>query len=257
MGLPPAVAVGTQSNQLVASSVSGVLGHWRRGNVDVKIGTVMLAGSILGSFIGILVFRMLQHFGHIDLVINILYIVLLGSIGTMMLIESIFSIIKKEKEETERGWGQHPWLKALPYKMRFPGSKLYISALIPGGVGFVGGVLVSIMGIGGGFLLVPAMIYIIGMPTLLVPGTSLYQVIFTTAFATVLHASLNHTVDLVLAVLLIVGGVIGAQIGVRFARKLKGATARIILALMVIIVSMELAGELLIRPDELYTTVTR
>lgn len=258
MGLPPAVAVGTQSSQLVASSVSGVLGHWRRGNVDLKIGSVMLAGSIGGSVIGIIIFRILQHMGQIDLVINVLYVVLLGSIGSMMLIESIFALLKKEKEESgEKGLSQHPLVKALPYKMRFPRSKLYVSALLPGGIGFIGGLLVSIMGIGGGFLLVPAMIYILGMPTLLVAGTSLFQIIFTTAFSAILHASLNHTVDLVLAMMLIIGGVIGAQIGVRLARKVKGAVARIILALLVVFVSIELAGELLLRPEELYMTVTR
>ena len=257
MGLPPAVAVGTQSNQLIASSVSGVLGHWRRGNVDIKIGSVMLCGSAAGTLAGILVFRLLQHIGQIDLVINILYIVLLGSIGTMMLMESIFALLKKESDDKERGWSQNAWVQSLPYKMRFPRSKLYISALLPGSIGFVGGLLVAVMGIGGGFLLVPAMIYILGMPTLLVAGTSLYQIIFTTAFATVLHATMNHTVDMVLAVLLIIGGVIGAQIGVRLARRVKGTVARILLALLVVIVSIELAGELIIRPDELYSTVTR
>ncbi|NCC21223.1 MAG: sulfite exporter TauE/SafE family protein [Alphaproteobacteria bacterium] len=256
MGLPPAVAVGTQANQLVASSVSGVLGHWRRGNVDFKMGAVMLAGSIVGSFIGVLIFRLLQHLGQIDLAIQILYVVLLGTIGTLMLIESVITLLKKDNREA-RGARQHAWMRALPYKMRFPRSRLYISALLPGGIGFVGGLLVSIMGIGGGFLLVPAMIYILGMPILLVAGTSLFQIIFTTAFAAVLHAVLNHTVDLVLAMLLIAGGVIGAQVGVRLARKVKGAVARVILAVLVLIVSLELAGELLIKPTDLYSTTVR
>lgn len=258
MGLPPAVAVGTQANQLVAASVSGVLGHLRRGNVDMKMGGVMLAGGMAGSFVGILVFKMLQHFGQIDLVISILYVVLLGGIGLMMLVESINALLRKSTgTEREEGFRQHPWMQKLPYKMRFPRSRLYISALLPVGIGFIGGLLVSIMGIGGGFLLVPAMIYILGMPTLLVAGTSLFQIIFTTAFSTILHAVANHTVDLVLALLLIVGGVVGAQIGVRVARRVRGAPARFILALLVLVVSIELASELLIEPEELYSTTVR
>ncbi len=258
MGLPPAIAVGTQANQLVAAGVTGVLGHIRKGNVDVKMGLVMLAGSAVGSLLGVLIFRMLQHFGQIDIVIALLYIFLLGAIGIMMLVESVSAIIKKGPGP-ERGLGllQSPLMRSLPYKMRFPRSRLYISALLPAGIGFIGGLLVSIMGIGGGFLLVPAMIYILGMPTLLVAGTSLFQIMFTTAFATILHAVANHTVDMVLAVLLILGGVVGAQAGVWAARKIKGASARVILALLVLFVSIELAGDLLIRPVELYSTTVR
>ncbi len=257
MGLPPAVAVGTQANQLVASSVSGVLGHWRKGNVDLKMGGVMLAGSVFGSVVGILIFRMLQHFGHIDLTIKLLYVVLLGSIGALMLVESVLTLMKKDEKKERQGIKQHRWIRNMPYKMRFPRSRLYISALLPAGIGFIGGLLVSVMGIGGGFLLVPAMIYILGMPTLLVAGTSLFQIIFSTALATVLHASLNHTVDLVLAMILIAGGVIGAQIGVRLARKIKGAVARVILAVLVLAVSIELLGELLIEPRDIYSTAVR
>lgn len=258
MGIPPAIAVGTQANQLVAAGVSGVLGHLRRGNVDMKMGGVMLAGGMVGSFIGIVIFKLLQHFGQIDLVISILYVVLLGGIGIMMLVESVMALLNKSSgADRESGIRQRPWMQKLPYKMRFPRSRLYISALLPAGIGFVGGLLVSIMGIGGGFLLVPAMIYILGMPTLLVAGTSLFQIIFTTAFSTILHAVANHTVDLVLALLLIVGGVIGAQIGVRVARRVRGAPARFLLAVLVLIVSIELAGELLIKPGELYSTTVR
>ena len=160
-------------------------------------------------------------------------------------------------EEIKKPLHDHPFLARLPYKMRFPRSRLYISALIPAAIGFVGGLLVSILGIGGGFLLVPAMIYILGMPTLLVAGTSLFQILIPTIIATIMHAVANHTVDLVLALLLIIGGVVGAQVGVRVARRIRGVYARIILAALLLFVSVELAGELFIRPIELYSTTVR
>ena len=257
MGLPPGVAVGTQANQLVAASLSGLLGYMKRGDVDFKIAGVMLSGSLAGSVLGVLIFGMLQHFGQIDIVIPVLYIVLLGTMGMMMLTESISSLLKKKSGDDTVRLHNHPWLADLPYKMRFPRSRLYISALIPCGIGFIGGLLVSILGIGGGFLLVPAMIYILGMPTLLVAGTSLFQILVTTIMATVMHATVNQTVDLVLAFLLIIGGVVGAQIGVRISRRIKGAYARIFLAVLLLLVSVELASELFIRPMELYTTAVR
>ena len=258
MGLPPAVAVGTQANQLVAASLSGLLGHMKRGDVDFKIAGVMLCGSIAGSVLGILIFRMLQHFGQINLVIPLLYILLLGSMGCMMLAESVSSLLKKKNpDEAQIRLHNHPFLVNLPYKMRFPRSRLYISALIPCGIGFIGGLLVSILGIGGGFLLVPAMIYILGMPTLLVAGTSLFQILITTIVATIMHATANQTVDLVLAFMLIIGGVVGAQIGVRASRRIKGVYARIFLSVLLLLVCVELAGELFIRPLELYSTAVR
>ncbi len=258
MGLPPAIAVGTQANQLVAASISGLLSHTRRGNVDFKMGGIMLAGSLTGSVIGVLVFRLLQHVGQIDVVIPLLYILLLTTMGLMMMTESISSLLQKKNSDAGTASLQHhPFFKNLPYKMRFPRSRLYISALIPAGIGFVGGLLVSILGIGGGFLLVPAMIYILGMPTLLVVGTSLFQIMITTIVSTVMHAVANHSVDLVLAFLLIIGGVFGAQIGLRVGKRIKGVYARIILASMLLLVSFELAGELLFRPHELYSAVVR
>lgn len=257
MGVSPAVAVGTQGAQLVASSVTGVLGHWRRGNVDVRMGGVMLAGGALGSLIGHGVFHLLRHVGQIDLVIAILYILLLGGIGSMMLAESVASLMKPPSERDEPPVAARSlWMARLPLRMRFPRSKLYMSALIPAGVGFVGGLLVAIMGIGGGFLLVPAMIYILGMPTGLVAGTSLFQIMLTGALSTVLHATLNRTVDLVLAAILVLGGVVGAHIGVRASRRLKGAQARIALATLVLIVSIRLAGQLVVPPVEIYTAVS-
>lgn len=261
LGLPPAIAVGTQANQLVAASLSGVLSHWKRGDVDFKMGGVMLGGSVLGSIIGVMIFRLLQHIGQIDLAIPLLYVGLLGTMGILMLVESLGALMKKDGsvggDKVDTKLYHHPLIVGLPYKMRFPRSKIYVSALVPAGIGFVGGLLVSIMGIGGGFLLVPAMIYILGMPTLLVVGTSLFQILCTTVFATFMHAVTSHTVDIVLAALLIVGGVVGAQIGVRAGRRIKGVYARIILSLLLLLVSIELVGELFIKPEDLYTTELR
>ena len=256
-GVAPGVAVGTQASQLVASSVSGAIGHWKRNNVDIKMGLVMLTGGILGSFVGIMIFKFLQYLGQVDFVISLLYVVLLGSIGFMMLSETIFSkfIQKKSPRREFNTLKVSPIIAALPYKLRFPRSKLFISALVPGGIGFVGGILTSIMGIGGGFLIVPAMIYILGMPTLLVAGTSLFQIIFTTASAVIMHAVLNNTVDMVLAVILIAGSVIGAQIGISVARFVSSAQARLIMAVMVLLVAIKLSFDLFIEPAELFSTV--
>ena len=256
-GIPPAVAVGTQASQLVASSVSGAIGHWQRNNVDLKMGLVMLSGGLLGSFVGIFIFKLLKHLGQIDFAVSFLYVVLLGGIGLVMLFENIMSkfVYKKTMRREFNTLRISPFIAALPYKMRFPRSKLFISALVPGGIGFVGGLLASILGIGGGFMLVPAMIYILGMPTLLVAGTSWFQIIFTTAAAAILHAVFNHTVDMVLAVVLIIGGVIGAQFGLSIARFIKADHARVILTVMVLLVAIQLSFTLFIEPKELFSTV--
>lgn len=256
MGLPPSVVVGTQASQLVASSVSGVMAHFQKGNVDVRMGGVMLAGGFVGSFFGVMLFKLLQFLGQIDLAIAVLYVLLLGTIGSMMFYESLRAILRRKKGASEQSKSlarSSSFLNSLPYKMRFHQSKLYMSALIPAGIGFFGGILVSVLGIGGGFILVPAMIYILGMPTLLVAGTSLFQIIFTSAFAVTMHAVANHTVDMVLAVILIVGGVIGAQFGVRVSKYVKGASARIILASIILAVAIKLAMTLLIIPDDLFS----
>ena len=253
MGIPSSVAVGTQGSQLVASSMSGVMGYWRRGHVDFLIGTVMLIGGVIGSIVGIVVFQLIKMLGQIDLIISILYIVLLGTIGLMMLFESTFSIVKKKTVKSEFNRLKSPSLVSrLPYKIRFPRSKLYISVLVPGGIGFIGGFLVSTMGISGGFLLVPAMIYILGMPPLLVAGTSLFQIIFTSAFATMMHATISQTVDVFLAAFLILGSVIGAQFGVLASRKVTGARARIILAVLILGVGVQMALQLFIEPSDLF-----
>lgn len=258
MGIPPAVAVGTQSNQLIATSVTSVLGHWRRGNVDMHMGGVMLGGGFLGAIVGIFVFRMLQHFGQIDLFIALAYILLLGSVGGLMLVESVMTYFKKAQiTEDVVTLAQKPFFRDLPYKTRFIKSRLYISALLPIGVGFVGGLMISVLGIGGGFIMVPAMIYILGMPGLLVAGTSLFQIIFISAFSCLLHAVANQTVDIILSLVMIAGGVVGAQFGVRVARRVKGAPARIFLALIIVGVSIRMIGVLFIEPADLYSLAVR
>ncbi|MCB1652131.1 MAG: sulfite exporter TauE/SafE family protein [Alphaproteobacteria bacterium] len=259
-GIPPVVAVGTQASQLVASSVTGALGHFRRGNVDIKMGLVMLIGGILGTLVGIFIFKALQYTGQIDLAVSLLYITLLGIIGSLMLFESFSAFFKKKKKTVSKEFNTYrmsSFVHALPYKMRFPRSKLYISAFVPGGIGFISGILASVLGIGGGFILVPAMIYILGMPILLVAGTSLFQIIFTAASATILHASLNHTVDIILALVLIVGGVIGAQIGVVLARFVKGNYARMFLSVLIMLVCIRLGADLFMQPTDLFSTVVR
>lgn len=257
IGVPPAVAVGTQANQLVGASVSGVLAHWRRGNVDAKLGVVMLIGGMIGSAIGVWIFAVLKRLGQIDIAITFFYVVFLGAIGGMMLVESSRAIVRRRAPTARRGkLHRHIWLHGLPFKMRFQRSKLYISALLPAGIGIVGGILVAIMGIGGGFLLVPAMIYLLNMPTGLVAGTSLFQIIFTTAMATLLQAMTNQTVDVMLALLLLIGGVVGAQFGTRVGMKLRGDYARLMLATIVVAVALKLGWDLLARPDDLFTLIT-
>lgn len=263
LGVPPAIAVGTQTSQLVASSVTGVLGHWKNKNVDIKMAAVMLAGGLVGSVIGVFIFKLLQALGQIDVAIRILYVVLLGSIGSLMLFETSMSLWGRKNADAQKsdkkGFVEkmRAQIAQWPYKIRFPDSKLYISAFVPIGIGFIGGVLASILGIGGGFLLVPAMIYFMGMPATLVAGTCLFQIIFTTGFASVMHAVANQTVDVILASLLIVGGVIGAQIGVRASRYVSGPWARIILAAMILLVSIVLAVQLLMPPKELFSVEVR
>lgn len=252
MGIPPAIAVGTQANQLIATSVTGVLGHWRKGNVDAHLGAVMAAGGMAGTVIGILLFRLLQHFGQIDLFIAAAYVVLLGSIGVMMLIESVTAMLNRHKVTDVQPLAQREFFRNLPYKMRFNKSRLYVSALLPMGIGFLGGIMVSILGIGGGFVIVPAMIYVLGMPTLLVAGTSLFQIIFISAFACVMHAVSSHTVDVMLALILMAGGVVGAQLGVRIAKHFKGAAARVALAVIIIGVCVRMLMELFMQPVDVF-----
>jgi uncharacterized membrane protein YfcA len=253
-GVTPAVAVATEANQIIASSVSGALAHWRRGNLDLKMGVVLLAGGILGSSLGVWLFSFLRELGQIDLVIKVSYVVFLGIIGGLMLVESLRAIRRNRRPGgARRKLHQHTWLHGLPFKMRFRRSKLYISALLPLGIGVLVGILAAIMGVGGGFIMVPAMIYLLGMPTSVVVGTSLFQIIFVTANVTFLQAWQNQTVDIVLAMTLLIGGVIGAQIGTRMGAKLQGEQLRSLLALIVLMVCAKLAYDLFVTPEELFS----
>ena len=254
IGIPPAVAVATEANQIVASSFSGVLAHLRRRTVDLKMGTVLLVGGLIGSGIGIVIFNRLKALGQVDLLVTLCYVVFLGIVGTLMLIESLRAILRSRAAPgAPPPRRKHGWVHGLPFKMRFRVSGLYISVIPPVLVGMSVGILAAIMGVGGGFIMVPAMIYILGMPTKVVIGTSLFQIIFVTGFTTMLHAVTNQTVDIALAVLLLIGGVIGAQIGTRLGARLKAEQLRILLALLVIVVCGKLALDLLLQPSELYS----
>ena len=254
IGIPPAVAVATEANQIVASSFSGVLAHLRRKTVDLKMGTVLLIGGLIGAALGVALFNQLKSMGQVDLLVKLCYVVFLGVVGGLMFIESLNAIRKSRKPggavPTRR---KHGLVHALPFKMKFRVSGLYISVIPPLLVGLCVGVLAAIMGVGGGFIMVPAMIYLLGMPTKVVIGTSLFQIIFVTGFTTLLHATTNFTVDVVLAVLLLIGGVIGAQIGTRIGVKMKAESLRILLAMMVLAVCGKLALDLLLTPAELYS----
>ncbi|MEZ5847535.1 MAG: sulfite exporter TauE/SafE family protein [Geminicoccaceae bacterium] len=255
IGIPPAVAVGSQSAQILASSVSSVLAHMRRQTVDVKMGLVLVVGGTVGSVVGVIIFGWLRTLGHIDIVISICYVVFLGIIGALMFVESFGALLKSRGKSglRHRKLHQHHWMHGLPLKMRFQRSRLYISIIMPTIVGMFVGILAAIMGVGGGFIMVPAMIYLIGMPTSVVIGTSLFQISVVTAITTYLHAYNNHAVDIVLALLLIAGGVVGAQFGTRLGAFLKGEHLRILLALMVIAVCSKLAYDLVITPSDPYS----
>ncbi len=257
IGVPPAVAVGTEANQVVAASVSGALAHWRRGNVDFKMGLVLVVGGFAGSSLGVWLFTLLRESGHIDLVISMAYVTFLGIVGALMVLESARAWLRAHGGGggARRRLHRHTWMHGLPFKMRFRRSKLYISALLPLSVGIFVGILSAIMGVGGGFVMVPAMIYLLGMPTSVVVGTSLFQIIFVTANVTFLQAVTNQTVDVVLALLLLTGGVIGAQLGTMLGTKLRAEQLRGLLGLMVLAVGTRVAYDLVVTPDELFTLV--
>ena len=267
IGIPPAVAVATEANQIVASSFSGVLAHLRRNSVDLRMGVVLLIGGLIGAALGVFVFNWLKAQGQVDLLVRLCYVVFLGVIGALMFVESLGAIRRARSEAAAAASGKpaapraprrtRGWVARLPFKMRFRTSGLYISVIPPLLVGVSVGVLAAIMGVGGGFVMVPAMIYILGMPTKVVVGTSLFQIIFVTAFTTLLHATTNYTVDVALAVLLLVGGVIGAQIGTVIGTRMKAEQLRILLAMMVLAVCGKLALDLLLTPSELYSIASR
>lgn len=256
--VPPAVAVATGANQIVASSISGTLAHFQRGTIDVKLGVILLVGGIAGSALGVGVYTWLRAVGQLDLTISISYVFFLGAVGSLMVVESIRARqrVKSGGQSDVRRPGQHNWIHGLPFKMRFRKSKLYLSALPVLAIGFCIGILVSVMGVGGGFIMVPALIYLLKVPTNVVIGTSLFQIIFVTAFTTILQAATNQTVDIVLALVLMVGGVIGAQFGAAAGIKLRGDQVRALLGILVLAVCLRMAFELVITPASTFSIST-
>ena len=255
LGIPPAVAVGTEAPHVLASSVSGVIAHWRRKNVDFKMGFFLMIGGVVGSTVGVNLFKILRVFGQIDIVIQMLFLIFLGFIGFSMAFESAKTTITKYRTTSSirTKLHQHSWIHGLPFKLRFHRSKLYISTIPPIVIGFFVGVLSAMMGVGGGFIMIPAMVYILGMSTNVVVGTSLFQIIFVTANSTFFQSYLNQTVDIVLASLMIIGGVIGAQIGARLGTKLKAEYLRGILAILVLSVCAKIFTDLTLTPADLFS----
>lgn len=255
IGIPPAVAVPTVANQVVASSASGAIAHWRRKTIDLKMGWLLLAGGAAGAIAGVQLFGLLRSLGQIDLIITLCYVGFLGVIGGLMFVESVAAILRKRRGGPTSRTSLHRkrnWIDTLPFKTRFPASGLYLSVIPPIVIGFFVGTLSAIMGVGGGFIMVPAMIYLLRMPTNVVIGTSLFQILFVTALTTFLQAAQNQTVDIVLAMSLIVGGVVGAQIGARVGRRVSAENLRALLAVMVVSVCMKLAWDLVATPAELF-----
>ena len=254
-GIPPTVAAASSASQVTGASISGVFAHVRRGGIDVKMGGVMVAGGMLGSAFGAWLFRLLQALGQIDTVIAIVYVLLLGFIGALMGTESIRAIrvARGGTPPRPRKRRHHPLVASLPFRTRFYKSGLYISPLAPLILGFFTGILTILLGIGGGFILVPAMIYLLGVATSVVIGTSLFQTLFVTAIATMVHATTTKAVDIVLAALLLLGSVIGAQVGARFASRARPEYLRLALAVIVLLVGLRILLGLVWRPDELFT----
>ena len=256
--IPPAIAVATGANQVIASSFSGALSHMKRGTLDFKLGTVLLGGGIVGSTVGIYVFTLLRSLGQLDLFISLLYVVMLGTVGGLMLVESV-NALRRARDgaaPTLKKPGQHNWIHRLPLKMRFRASKLFVSVIPVLGLGAAIGFLSSIMGVGGGFIMVPALIYLLKVPTNVVVGTSLFQIIFVAAYTTIVHASTNYTVDVVLAFMLMIGGVAGAQYGAKAGQRLRGEQLRALLALLVLAVALRLAFDLFVKPQSIYSLAT-
>jgi uncharacterized membrane protein YfcA len=260
IGIPPAVAVSTEANQIVASSASGALAHWRRKSLDIKMGCLLLVGGASGSVFGVQLFAFLRSLGQIDLIISLSYVGFLGIVGGLMFFESVRAILRARNPDAANrsnsgGRRKRTWIDRLPLKMRFAASGLYISIIPPIAIGFFVGTLAAIMGVGGGFVMVPAMIYILRMPTNVVVGTSLFQILFVTALTTLLQAGQNQTVDIVLAMLLTFGGVIGAQFGARAGRRIKAEELRALLAFMVLAVCLKLGWDLVVTPADLFVVL--
>jgi hypothetical protein len=251
-GIPPAVAVGTEASQISASSLSGALAHFRRGGVDVRMGLILVLGGLMGTLVGVFLLQALLATGRLEPFVQVAYVVLLGGVGLLMLTETARAQGWLPRRRSRKARVHHTWLQKLPPRVRFPHSRLYASALPPVALGFVVGVLAAALGVGGGFIMVPAMIYILRMPPRVVVGTSLFQIVFVAGAATVLHAAINGTVDILLALILIVGGVIGAQIGVKVGRRLKAEHMRLALALLVLLVGARLGVDLVREPTDIF-----
>ena len=248
MGIPPSTAVGTESVQILGSSVSGAIAHSRKKNIDYEIGIFLLIGGIFGSTIGVILFNFLKESGNIDLIINILYVIFLSVIGTLMLIDSNISLVKEQKNIVRKKKKRN-FLDYLPLKLKFRHSGIYISIILPISVGIITGLLASLMGVGGGFIMVPAMIYLFRMGTVSAIGTSLFQIVFVTLNSSILQATYNLSVDLILAIFLLIGGVIGAQYGSKFTSRFKGEQLRVLLALIVILVCVKMGIQLFNEPS--------
>jgi uncharacterized protein len=253
--IPPAVAVATGANQVVAASFSGMLAHFKRGGVDIALGLVLLVGGIVGAAAGVAIYGWLRARGQLDIAVSLLYVVLLGTVGALMLIESMRSwlAVRGGGAPVLKKAGQHNWVHRLPFKMRFRQSKLYVSILPVIGLGVGIGMLAGIMGVGGGFILIPAMIYLLKVPTNVVIGTSLFHVTLVAAFTTVLQAATNQSVDIILGLPLMLGGVIGAQYGAKAGLKLRGEQLRALLALLVLSVAIRLAFSLFLAPTNVFS----
>jgi hypothetical protein len=253
-GIPPAVAVASSTTQITGTSISGVLAHTRRKGVDYRMGAVIIAGGVLGSLAGGFLFRLLQNMGQIDTVIAFLYVILLTSIGGLMAKEAATTLGLIRPRGTPKPHRRHnPLIASLPMRWRFYRSGLYISPLAPLGLGFISGMLTVLLGVGGGFIMIPAMIYLLGMSAQVVVGTSLLQILFVTAVTTLVHATTTRSVDIVLAGLLLLGSVIGAQYGARFAQKMRPELLRLGLAVVVLLVALRMGLQLTWRPSEIYT----
>jgi uncharacterized protein len=254
VGIPPAVAVASVASHIAASSCSGAISYWRRRAIDLALALMLLAGGILGTAIGVWLFTMLRALGQLDLVVGLSYVTLLGAVGTLMIVESLRAVIRTRqgKPVVLRRPGSHVWFHGLPFKIRFKRSKIYVSAIPVWAIGLVIGFIGAIMGIGGGFLLVPMLIYFLRVPTSTVLGTSMVLTLVTMASATVMHAATNHLVDAVLALILMVGGVIGAQFGARAGQKISSEWLRLLLGLLVLAVGLRFAFQLVLAPEDLY-----
>jgi uncharacterized membrane protein YfcA len=257
IGIPPAVAVASVPSNMAANSMSGSISYWRKRLVDVGLGMVLLSGAVLGTAAGVWIFAFLRRIGQLDLAVSLSYVILLGIVGGLMLAESMRAILRARRGESPvvRRPGTHAWFHGLPLKLRFRQSRIYVSAIPVSAIGFAVGLLGALVGVGGGFMMIPALIYLMRVPTTVAIGTSLLLVLVTNLFATVLHAVENRTVDVVLALTLMIGGVIGAQFGARAGQAMRAEQLRLLLALLVLAVGVRVAADLLTSPADVFSVI--